>query len=250
MTTNLGQIYDDVLYRLGKDYRGGFVSPDKFNEAIRIVSERKLNRLVDQLELNKEVSSDLQPFVKTYGSVQFPSIEFTPVLQGNASRGGYAQVPSDFWQHVTSYYMKTENDGCDYVEDYTTVEFVSQHEADARLRTSITSPASNPRENNPIVFFRNNLFYIYPFLRRVSMTIIREAATPYFDYDIISGMAVFLPQGDTHVNSTVEPVGSPSLTVEFEYPESCVDELTQEIVTYLAIANQNKWNVEVNPKVK
>jgi len=250
MTTNLGTIYSDVLYRLGKDYRGGYIGPAKFNAAIRVINERALNALVDSFEQTKEVTSDLEPFIKTYGSAQFPALNFTPVLTGDNSKGGYTEPPSDYWYHVRSFYIKTTNDGCDTVSDYTPVEFVSQHIADDKLASSIESPVKNPTENYPISFFMNGLIYIYPYLKRISWTQIREALRPIFDYDIISGMAVYLPPGETHVNDSVLPTGTPSQSVEFEYQESMVDKLTQDIVVYLAIANQVEWNLKANPQVK
>lgn len=250
MTTNLGEIYSDVLYRLGKDYRGGFVDPDKYNSAIKAINYRKLNQLVDEFEKTKEVTSDLEPFIKTYGSPQFAALSFTPVLAGDATKGGYATPPDDYWYHVRSFYMKTTNDGCTAYSDYTPVEFLSQHIADAKLASSIESPATNPSENFPIAFFQNNKIFVYPYLRRVSWTQIIQPPIPIFDYDIVSGMAIYLPPGELHVNSSVEPVGTPSLSVEFIYQESMVDELTQMIVEYMAIANQVPWNLQTNTDVK
>ena len=250
METNLGEIYADTLYRIGKDYRGGYVSPAKFNSAIKTINQRRLNDLVDQFEKTKEVTSDLEPFIKTYGSAQFPALQFTAVLTGDNSKGGYTEPPEDYWYHVRSFYMKTTNDGCGAISDYTPVEFLSQHVADAKLASSIESPVMNPTENYPICFFQNEKIYVYPYLKRVSWTQIRQALTPYFDYDIVSGMAIYLPPGETHVNSSVQPQGTLSRSVEFEYQESMVDRLTQDIVVYLAISNEIKWNLEANPEVK
>jgi len=244
MVTTLGQIYDELLFRAGKDLRGGFITPDDFNRAIKVISQRYLNTLVDNFEKSREISSDLQPFIKTLGSPQYPAMSFTPVMPGNPKKGGYADIPEDIWYEAASSYLELMNDGCSTSENYRSVDFVSQHDFDAKMRNSITSPVDNPDENDPILVTRNNKYFLYPFLNRISFTYIRKPNTPYFDYDFINGVAVYLPPGSTHVNSSVEPQGSPSLSVEFEYPESTVDHLTDMIKTYVGIGNENQWNIQ------
>lgn len=252
MTTNLGEIFNDVLFRSGKDKRGGYLTPQQFNIAITTINQRKMNALVDGFEVTKEVTSDLEPFIKTYGSPQFPALTLTPVVANDTTKGGYVNVPDDYWYHARSYYMSYLNVDCGSSAVYTPVEFVSQHIADAKLASSIESPVLNWGEFGvyPIAFFQNNKIFVYPNINRFSLTIIREPVQPVFDYDIISGMWVYLPPGETHVNSSVLPAGTLSQSVEFEYPESCVDELTQMITEQFALANENKWNIDVSPKVK
>lgn len=250
MITNLGQIYQNSAFRSGKDLRGGFYSPEKFQFAIETVNQRYMNTLVDNFEKSKEVSTDLAPFIKTLGSPQFAALTFTPVLEGDNSKGGYADIPEDLYYEAVSSYLSILNQGCDSTSEYRSVDFVSQHHFDAIMRNSVVSPVLNP-ENDPVMVFRNNKYFIYPFLRRISFTYIRIPATPYFDYDLISGIPVYLPPGEVHQNSTVEPAGSPSLSVEFEYPENCVDILTDMIKTFMAIGNENQWNIQtqITPKV-
>jgi hypothetical protein len=244
MTTNLGQIYSDLLFRAGKDLRGGYITPETFDKAIKTVNQRYLNRLVDVFEKDREVTSDLQTFIKTLGSPQYPALAFTPVLQGRPERGGYATIPADMWYQASSSYLEILNVDCGYETNYRSVEFVSQHEFDAKMRNSITSPVDNPQENDPIIVTRNDKYFIYPFITRITFTYIRTPEVPYFDYDIINGIPVYLPPGSVHVNSSVQPVGSPSLSVEFEYPESCVDHLIEMLKTYVGIGNQDQWDIQ------
>lgn len=228
MTTNLDEIYKDVLFRSGKDLRGGYITPDNFNLAIKVVNQRFMNQLVDNFENSKEVSKDLQPFIKTLGSPQYQALEFTPVLASDVKKGGYADIPDDMWYEATSSYLSLLNNGCSVESDYRTVEFVSQHEFDAKMRSSITSPIDNPEENDPILVNRNNLYYIYPFIRRISFTYIRTPETPVYGYTTNTGI----------------PVYNPSTSVQFEYPETCVDTLTDMIKTYIAIGIESQWNVQ------
>jgi len=244
MTTNLGQIYSDLLFRAGKDLRGGYITPETFDKAIKTVNQRYLNRLVDVFEKDREVTSDLQTFIKTLGSPQYPALAFTPVLQGRPERGGYATIPAVMWYQASSSYLEILNVDCGYETNYRSVEFVSQHEFDAKMRNSITSPVDNPQENDPIIVTRNDKYFIYPFITRITFTYIRTPEVPYFDYDIINGIPVYLPPGSVHVNSSVQPVGSPSLSVEFEYPESCVDHLIEMLKTYVGIGNQDQWDIQ------
>jgi len=244
MTTNLGQIYDELLFRAGKDLRGGYITPDDFNRAIKIVNQRYLNTLVDNFENSREITSDLQTFIKTLGSPQYPAMSFTPVLQGRPERGGYADIPADIWYQATASFLEQLNNNCSYDTNYRSIEFVSQHEFDAKMRNSITSPVDNPQENDPILVTRNDKYFIYPYMPRITFTYIREPIQPVFDYDIINGIPVYLPPGEVHVNGSVQDAGTPSLSVEFEYPESCVDHLTDLIKTYIGIGNENQWNIQ------
>lgn len=250
MITNLGQIYDDLLFRSGKDKRGGWITPVAFNDALYVINVRYMNDLIDAFEKTKEVSSDLQPFIKTLGSAQLPPLSFTPVLAGDVTKGGYAEIPDDYWYEARTNYNQTLNSACGATSQYRSIFLVSQHVFGAEMNSSITNPVTNPNENNPLMVIQNDLFYIYPYLNRASFTYIRQPLKPYFDYDIISGIPVFLPAGETHVNSTVLPQGTLSQTVEFEYPESCVDILTDMMKTFIGIANENKWNIETQIKPK
>jgi hypothetical protein len=243
MTTNLGQIYDELLFRAGKDLRGGFITPDDFNRAIKIVNQRYLNTLVDNFEKDREITSDLQPFIKTLGSPQYPALSFTAVLAGRPERGGYATIPADIWYEASSSYLEILNNNCSYETNYRSIEFVSQHQFDARMRSSITSPVDNPQENDPILVTRNNQYFIYPYMTRISFTYIREPIQPVFDYDInTNGVPEYLPPGSIH--TTGPNLGDPSLSVEFEYPESCLDHLTDLIKSYIGIGNENQWNIQ------
>jgi hypothetical protein len=242
MITTLGQIYDELLFRAGKDLRGGYITPDDFNRAIKIVNQRYLNTLVDNFEKDREITSDLQTFIKTLGSPQYPAMSFTAVLPGRPERGGYATIPADIWYQATASFLEQLNEQCSYDTNYRSVEFVSQHEFDAKMRNSITSPVDNPSENDPILVTRNDKYFIYPYMPRITFTYIREPIQPVFDYDIINGIPVYLPPGSVH--TTGPNAGQPSSSVEFEYPESCVDHLTDLIKTYVGIGNENQWNIQ------
>ncbi|WP_204568354.1 hypothetical protein, partial [Collinsella tanakaei] len=60
---------------------------------------------------------------------------------------------------------------------------------------------------------------------------------------IIDGEPVYLPVGQVHVNDSVEPTGSLSQSVEFEFPTGCYPELVNMIVKYFAIGNRQDFNL-------
>ena len=224
--------------------RCSMLDQDLFNKGIKTVNQRYLNRLVDLFEKNREITSDLQTFIKTLGSPQYPPMSFTPVFAGDPKKGGYADIPVDIWYEASSSCLELLNVNCGVETNYRSVEFVSQHQFDAKMRSSLISPVDNPEENDPILVTRNDKYFIYPYIPRITFTYIRTPNIPYFDYDIVNGVAVYLPPGSVHTNNSVLPAGTESLSVEFEYPESCVDHLIDMIKTYVGIGNENQWNIQ------
>jgi hypothetical protein len=249
MTTTLGEIFNDVLFRSGKDKRGGYITPQDFNLAIKTVNERKMNDLVDVFEKDGEVTSDLQPFIKTLGSAQYAALTFTPVLAGAPEKGGYAVIPEDFWYEARANYTRIVNIGCSSTSSYAPIALVKQHEFDAIMANSNDNPVLDSN-NYPIIVIQNNLFYVYPYINRSSFTYIMQPVQPVFDYDIISGIPVYLPPGETHVNSSVLPQGTMSQSVEFLYPESCVDSLTDMTCTQIARANEAVFTLQTQMQPK
>jgi len=54
----------------------------------------------------------------------------------------------------------------------------------------------------------------------------------------------YLPPGTYHQNSSVEPVGTPSASVEFEWPESVTYNLVELIVKYFTINIRSQFNLQ------
>lgn len=229
--TNLCDIYNQVVFLLGKDKVGGYVSPSTFSEAIKFVSTSYLDGLVKTFEQTKEVSTELQKLIKTAGGSNNPPIALDAY--------GFGAIPSDYRYHARSGYMKMYNENCSAKSKYTTIEFVSQHEFDHRMDVEMYMPDSD----NPICLFEDGKLRVAPVIPYFQFTYIRLAATPYFDYDIIDGEPVYLPVGQVHVNDSVEPTGSLSQSVEFEFPTGCYPELVNMIVKYFAIGNRQDFNL-------
>lgn len=233
---NLGDIISEVFYLSGKDKQGGYVSPDDINIACPFISTSYLTLMVNEYEQTKQLSSDLRLLIKTRGNDQFQGIPLTAA--GNNTSWG--EVPDDYRYHARSSYTQFLNDTCAGTSEYRSVIFVSQAEWDNRRSTSIYEPTSD----EPIVLFENDRIYVCPALTKLNLTYIKQAATPVFDYDIISGLPVYLPPGERHLNSTVQPEGTMSSSVEFEFPQECYPTLVKFLVAYFAIGNRSEFNLK------
>lgn len=228
---NLGSIYNDVLYRSGKDKIGGYISIDDFNVGLPVVNVLYETYYVNLFEETKQISSDLRTLIKTRGNNQNP-----PILLDSS---GHGEIPEDYRYHARSSYTQWTNDQCGVQSDYRQVLFVSQAEFDNRMRTRLYRPTLT----QPLVLFEGNQLLVRPIMPKFSMTYIKQAATPYFDYDIISGIPIYLPPGEHHLNSTVEPVGTLSQSVEFEYPQESYPKLATILTAYFAIGNRADFNL-------
>jgi hypothetical protein len=250
MISTPNDIYLDLQIRLGKDTRGGYVGPDRFNIGMKVILDRKINISVAVFEETKSVTSDLMALVKTLGTPQYPPLTFTPVLEGNNDLGGYADFPADYWYECRANHTDYLNAACTSISEYVSVEFVSQHRFDLKMNTELYNPVKNPTENRPIIVVQNNKFFIYPFKKQIAYSYIISPEKPFWDYDIVDGIPVFLPAGQPHINGSVMAQGSLSRTTNVQLPESCYDEYVEMLVKYFAKADENAWNVQTAEQVK
>lgn len=230
---NINDLYNDVLLRSGKDKIGGFISPADFNKGMKVVNSLYLTYLVSQYETTKQLSSDLRTLIKTRGNDLYP-----PITLSSYGRG---DIPDDYRYHARSQYNQFVTVDCETTSQYREVIFVSQAEFANRMSTEIYWPDAS----EPIVCFEtDNTFLVRPIMKKFSMTYIRQADTPYLDYDIVSGFNLFLPPGERHINSTVEAQGTLSLTVNPEFPVDCYPKLSLIATAYFAIGNRANFNIE------
>ncbi len=231
--TNLGDIYNQTVFLLGKDKIGGYVSPERFNDAIEYVNTSYLNLLVSQFELTKEVSNSLRNLIKRLGGAMNPPITLDAY--------GYGDIPSDLRYEVRSSYNQFYNQTCGSTRQYRSVEFVSQAEWDHRHDVEMYHPTNE----EPIWCFEGGKIRVSPVLPSFEFAYIRFSAVPFFDYDIIDGEPVYLPVGAVHANDlSGQAVGSPSRSVEFEFPIEDYVTLVQMLVRYFAVGNREQFNLQ------
>jgi hypothetical protein len=225
---NLQEILNNVYASLGKDQYGGYVTPESYNEAIRYVNLEQINDLLKVFEEKREITDDLIPFVKTIGDSGS-----VPLRQDSF---GYVDIPEDYWYYVRSHFSTFEAEDCDTaVSQLRPIEFLNQADFGYRLGTEILKPTVK----RPIGAIQNNKWLVQPVTTQpIVFTYLRKPADPNYDYDIIDGEVIYLPPGTNHAD------GSPSTSVEFEYPESVRLNLIQLIVKYFSINIRSEFNMQ------
>lgn len=233
---NLGDIINKVLEDLNKDQYGGYVNPQSTNNILPFVNIQKMNELIKVFEDTREISRDLQPFVVTLGSPDYPAITLDSY--------GYGEYPEDYYYFARASFMQYLNHCGGYTVDSRMVQFVDQQVFNYRMSTDLLAPTMD----EPIAVDENLKFLVRPQgIQSVAFTYLKNPAQPYYDYDIIDGLVVYLPPNEVHVNSSVLPVGSASLSVEFEYPLACYDDLANLIVQAYAKKIRSEFNLQTSP---
>lgn len=232
---NLGQIVDYSLYKLGKDLYGGYLTPDNLNEFIlEAVNYEMLNKYTAVYEARRTITDDIRPFVKTLGDNANPAITLDAY--------GYGNLPADYIAYAAVYVNTFVNSNCTTAQQVPRmVEMMNTDKFNYRK----TNGALKPRAKDPIGTIQNDKLYIQPpVFPSCVLTYIRQPIAAYFDYDIVNDEIVYLPPGTVHANSSVEPTGSPSLSVEFEWPEQVHEDLGDIIVKYCATNFRSEFNLQ------
>jgi hypothetical protein len=228
---NLGQIFKLVDFIANKDQTGDTITPDQFSDAIlpavNIMFFKKKYGLPEDYqpgqpiprqawELTQKMSDDLRKFK-----------EVNPALIINSN--GVASIPADYVHRslITKTYIPYTGAN----PKTTTVEVLTDSEAGERRGNSITGPTIK----NPFCVFQKNYIQFYPSnLQSVEFTYLRLPKTPFFDYTIANDQYIFLPAGQFH-NGTVLPAGTPSRTVELEWPEETHIDFVMRIMSFVGI---------------
>lgn len=228
--TNLGDIYNQLLDKLGKDAFGGVVSPDKFNQAIDYVNLSKLNDTLQFLELNQNVQEDLRPFSVTRGDSDSPPLPVVP-----AQEHGYATLPDNFVRYSSTRNMMYANTSCgDSSAASKPIDMLQNSEFWWRLGTS----RYYPKISRPIATIQDDRLLIAPKeITEVNLTYFRYPATPVFDYNLnAAGDPVYLPPNGVHDDSRPDiPQGTPSSSVEYEWFVDTWIDIINRLYEYFAI---------------
>lgn len=228
---NLGQIFKLVDYLANKDQTGDTITPDQFSDvilpAINIMFFKKKYGLPEDYQpgqplprqawqITKKISDDLRNFK-------------VPQPAWLVDSNGRANIPSDYVH--SSVISKTYIPYQGANPQTTEVEELTDSQAAARLSNSIVGPSIK----NPFCVFFKTYIQFYPTnLQSVNFVYLRLPKTPFFDYIIVNDEYVFLPAGRFH-NGSVLPPGTPSRTVELEWPEETHIDFTNRILEYVGI---------------
>jgi hypothetical protein len=256
---NLGQILDYANYKLNKDYAGNTLTPDNYNLILPVINVEYLKWKYglpeqfrvgqpfapQQWEVAQKITDDLYMFKKMLGGNSG-----NPALQVDTY--GVAAIPSDYL-HVSSIrYDEYTNTSCnDTTASYSIKTRVVETIPDAELGGRLSNSNRYPSKKYPVCTQYPNYFQFYPNdLQYVIFTYIRMPSTPYYDYDIVNDAPVYLPPGSVHTNNSVEPSGSPSLSVELEWPLDTHPDIAELLVNIAAGSLRDTAAYQISTKRK
>lgn len=226
MAYTLENVWEVVLAKLNKDRGVGHVSPQERNAAMRKVNSDLYKAMRTAYE-SGVVDSDIRPLVKTLGDVVNP-----PLL---LDEHGYADIPEDYLNHSSARYPErtAQVEDCGNTTITSTwreIEFLT----DAQWGPRLASTLKKPTNKNPVATIQNNKILVRPVTNWIQLTYIKVPATPYFDYNIVGGTdAQYLAPGQFH-DGTVLASGTASRSVEFEWPETMFDEITDRLYYFIS----------------
>lgn len=240
--TNLGDIYNQTLNKLGKDAFGGVLSPEKFNEAIDYVNLSKLNDTLAALELNQNVQEDLRPFSVTIGDTDSAPLQLTA-----AQEHRIGVLPDLYVRWSSGRNMTYTNTSCTTsTAKSRVVEMLQNSDFWWRLSTMRYYPTIK----RPIATIQDNRLFVAPTdVTEINVTYFRYPTTPFFDYNLdAAGDPVYLPPNGVHDSSRPDiPAGTPSASVEFEwYVDTWID-IINRVYEYMSInikSNQDLQTVK------
>jgi hypothetical protein len=228
--TNLGDIYNQLFIRLGKDAFGGAVPIYKFNNAIDYVNLDKLNDTLKFLGENQNVQEDLRPFSVTIGDGDSPPLPVTP-----SQTYGEATLPDDFVRYNTSRNIVYVNGACtDSGIKVGYVNMLDNTDFHYRLSTSLKQPTIK----RPIATIEIDKLLVAPkSITAVTLTYYRYPKTPFFDYNLSdAGLPVYLPPNEVHDGSRPDiAAGTPSSSVEFEWFVDTWVDIIERLYRYFAV---------------
>jgi hypothetical protein len=242
--TNLGDIYNQTLNKLGKDAFGGVLSPDKFNEAIDYVNLDKFNDSIRLLEINQNMQEDLRPFSVTIGDN-----DSAPLVLTDAQEHMYGALPTEFVRWSSGRNMVYANVTCTTSRARSkVVEMLQNSDFWARLGTRRYYPS----EKRPIATIQDDRLLVAPKgLSSINMTYLRFPITPVFDYNLnAAGDPVYLPPNGVHDDSRPDIAeGTPSSSVEFEWHADTWIDIINRLYAYMAInikSNEDLQTVKID----
>ena len=242
---NLGELFTQTLFGMGKDQYGGYVTPANFPEAINYhVQPDVMNAFAKKFEESRVLSNDVRPFIKTLGdpaNPPLPLVKWSPL-----SPFSYGQFPTDFWYFSDAYYSEFFN-SCNELStvQYRSVEWVDR----ARFNYLTSTKLLFPDVAEPIASTQNDQIVACPALTSLTFTYLRQPSLVIFDYEILTGNTVsYLPPGSVHTNATTAPVGTPSTSVELEWPQSMYDEFLRRLIQWYGQNIQDQMDMSMPSK--
>lgn len=240
---NLKTIFDAVAKLMGKDHTGGYFAPDEITTCAIYVNKQLFSKKRKEYESDR-TSDDTRIITKTMGD------SINPPLLLNSS--GVGDLPTDYevlstvrWCKVTA----KENIDCDDPKTWVNKEWkMVEVVTDDQLSDRLGNKLKGPTLDNPICTIQNNKLHVWPEdVPYVQFTYLRTPVDPKYDFIIgTDDTYSYLPPGSTHDGTNPDYAsGVASTSVEFEWPESCFDEIVALCLQYFGVAVTDGMAVQV-----
>lgn len=232
----LEEIRQYIQIKLNKNQQGWSLTPVRFNILLKALNidyyESKVQK-PDAPNMGYEFSKKYIDLFRVFKKrVTIPLVDQKGV------------IPDDYRHYSSVYYDRYYNstEGCDMDIDSRFIPYIK----DSKLIRRITSSIEKPTLDFPLWTFIDNEIVVYPKeIKNIVFTYLRKPLDPYYDYDIVSSKEQYLPPGETHVNSTVEPIGSASKSVELEYPEAVHIEIADWLYEVASTSLKDQLNIQM-----
>lgn len=240
---NLGDIYYRSQELIGKDQFGKYFPPADFIKYAQWINQIGLmNKYIAEYEASRVISNNIRPFFKTLGTDQEPPLAL------NAT--GEAFLPDDFYYFSSSYGSEFTNGCGTFTETQNPIEWVDDTTFGFRTGSMMLLPTLS----YPIATYRTRksgskylpCIKVSPVMSSIVMTYLRQPKSAIFDYDIVNGTIIFLPPGTTHTNNSVLPIGTPSQSVDLEWPDSAKDDFVEMLIFNFARNIQDQLDIQIS----
>lgn len=237
----LDEIKKYVETRLNKNQNGNVITPERFNLLLKALN-------VDYYE--DKVQKPTAPNVGYEFSKKHIDLfrDFKKLVDINLTQEsglpGFSvgQLPEDYRHYSSVYFNYYVQNGCEIEVTPRKVEYVK----DSRIPDRLASAIQAPDLDYPIWTLRDGEIVVYPKeVKKLKFTYIAKPVDPFFDYDIINNNAVYLPPGSTHTNSSVQPINTPSASIELPYPENYHIEIAEWLFSLASGTLKDVFNTQL-----
>jgi hypothetical protein len=232
---NLGELQGYLNAEARKDKSGGYLKPSVFNPLLDKANLELFREELEKYEANQMNSDAMRPFAVTLGDIDEEMIPKT---------SGYYEIPEDY-RALSSLRLveasQVQNAICKGVKlESRSVEVLNDDQFNVRRGSTLMKPTIK----KPIATIQNNKFRVLPDnYTHLGITYIRQPKKPFFDYTspvLDEPDIIYLPPGSFH-DGTVKPVGTPSDSVEIEWPEQMHDKFAEKCLYLLLRSLRDQW---------
>ena len=233
---NLEEIKNYIEIKLNKNQNGWVLTPARYNILLNALN-------IDYYE--SKVQKPERP--NTGYEFNKKNIDFMRVFKVSKEIpcvNGIAEIPKDYRHYSAAYYNLYYNTKkkCAVFIQPKKLPYIKDTYLPDRLSSSIQGPSLD----FPIWTLLNNEITVYPkTIKNIVLHYLRAPNIPFFDYYIQNDKVKYLPPGKLHLNNSVMPVGTPSRSVEVEYPENYHVEVADWLYEVASTTLKDQLNIQL-----